>query len=132
MDQDAIQQMTADECWRRLRDAAYGRLAVVVEGGPDIFPVNHVVDRGTLVFRTATGTKLAGAVGQYVAYEIDGRDGDTAWSVVVKGPATEVRDFYDSIEVLDLGITPWQQGNKPRFVRIEPEETTGRAFRIRG
>lgn len=130
VDAETVTQMTADECWRRLRAAPYGRLAVMVEGAPDIFPVNHVVDRGSLVFRTAQGTKLDGAVGEYVAYEVDGREEDTAWSVVVKGPAAEIRDFYESIEALDLGVKPWLAGSKPRFVRIEAEELSGRSFRV--
>ena len=39
---------------------------------PEIFPINYVVDHGTVVFRTAEGTKLAGAVQRDVAFEADG------------------------------------------------------------
>lgn len=124
--------LSVDECWARLREAPYGRLAVVVGfSGPDIFPVNHVVDRGSLVFRTAEGTKFAAASGQLVAFEIDGRDDDTAWSVVVKGRAHEIRSIHDTLEAMDLGVTPWQGGAKPVFVRIDPDQVTGRQFRVR-
>jgi hypothetical protein len=75
-------------CLELLRAESVGRLAVAIHDHPDIFPVNFVVDRGTVVFRTAEGTKLAAAVlGRGVAFEIDGLDDAErqAWSVVIKG-----------------------------------------------
>jgi uncharacterized protein len=39
--------------------------------GPQIFHINYVVDHGTVVFRTAAGTKLAGAAQRDVAFEAD-------------------------------------------------------------
>ena len=60
---------------------------------PDIFPINYVVDDRTIVFRTAEGTKLAGAV---LAERSPSRStastphGGVAWSVVAKGPAIEL------------------------------------------
>jgi uncharacterized protein len=101
-----MQELTNSECWQRMRDALFGRLAVVLDGRPDIFPVNHVVDRGSLVFRTEAGTKLLGAVGQAVAFEVDGYDDASgeAWSVVVKGRAHEVRQLHD---VLDTAATAY-------------------------
>jgi nitroimidazol reductase NimA-like FMN-containing flavoprotein (pyridoxamine 5'-phosphate oxidase superfamily) len=102
---------------------------------PDIFPVNHVVDHGTVVFRTAEGTKLAAAVlGTAVAYEVDGYDParGTAWSVVVKGRAVEIQRLYELLEATDLPLFPWHAAPKGRFVRIEPESVTGRRFRVIG
>ena len=128
--QPIAQELNSSQSWQLLRDAPFGRLAVVIDGRPDIFPVNHVVDRGSLVFRTDRGTKLAGAVGQRVAFEVDGydaRDG-TAWSVVVKGTAREVRQLHDVIDTVDLPLFPWQGGAKPRFVRIEADAVSGRRF----
>lgn len=131
-DPTAVTELSTEECWERLRHAAFGRLAVVADGAPDIFPVNHVVDQGSLVFRTTEGTKLAAASGNRVAFEIDGRDGDLAWSVVAKGPAYEIRSLHESLEAMELGVAPWQTGSKPRFVRVEPERVTGRQFRVTG
>ena len=79
-----------DVCWNLLRSAEVGRLAVSIKDQPDIFPINFVVDHGTVVFRTAEGTKLAAAVlGRGVAFEADGFDAGAgeAWSVVIKGRA---------------------------------------------
>ena len=76
---------------------------------PDIFPVNYVVDHGTIVFRTAEGTKFAAAVlGRGVAFEIDGYEaeaGDT-WSVVVKGRADEIERVQEVFDALDLPLFP--------------------------
>lgn len=118
------------ECWVLLREAMVGRLAVVVDDAPDLFPVTHVVDHGTLVFRTAEGTKLAGAVGQRVAYEVDGYDQESgeAWSVVVHGVAHEVRELHEVLDALRLPLFPWDTAPKPRLVRIEPTQVTGRRF----
>jgi len=127
-----MEHLTVSESWSLVRSMPVGRLAVVVEGKPEIFPLNHVVDQGTLVFRTAEGTKLAAAVGHDVAYEVDGveQNGAVAWSVVVKGRAREVTRLHESLDALDLPLQPWHRGPKPRVVRIEPEEVHGRRFAV--
>jgi uncharacterized protein len=125
--------LETNECWRLLRSSEVGRLAVSITDHPDIFPVNYVVDRGTVVFRTAAGTKLAASVlGRAVAFEIDGYDpehGD-AWSVVIKGQASEIERMQDVFDVLDLPLFPWHAAPKHRFVRIEPFDISGRRFRV--
>ena len=88
---------------------------------------------GTVVFRTAEGTKLAASVlGRAVAFEIDGYDpehGD-AWSVVIKGQATEIERMQDVFDALDLPLFPWHASPKHRFVRIEPFDISGRRFHV--
>ncbi len=120
------------ECWQLLRQAGIGRLAVVVDGAPDLFPVNHVVDHGSLVFRTADGTKLAGATAGPVAFEVDGYDAVSreAWSVVVKGRAREVQQLHAVLEALQLPLTRSHPQTKPHLVRIEPASVTGRRFHV--
>ena len=127
-------ELSAADSWALLRHAVVGRLAVVVDERPEIFPVNHLVDRGSLVFRTAAGTKLAGAVGRWVAFEVDGYDLEavSAWSVVVKGTAREVNRLYDVLDVFELPLFPWHASPKPHFIRIEPESITGRRFEVTG
>ena len=126
-------EIAEHESWSLLREAV-GRLAVVVDDAPDVFPLNHVVDHGTLVFRTTEGTKLSAAGGRQVAFEIDGYDSGSgeAWSVVVKGRACEVTELHDALEVLGLPLFPWHAAPKPRFVRIEPTNVTGRRFHAAG
>jgi hypothetical protein len=128
--------LDAGECWTLLRTAEVGRIAVSVAGRPEIFPVNFVVDHGTVVFRTAEGTKLAAVtVSPHVAFEADGRvpgDPDQAWSVVVKGRSEELRHLHDLVAADDLPLAPWHAGPKGRFVRIVPDDVTGRRFAVAG
>jgi nitroimidazol reductase NimA-like FMN-containing flavoprotein (pyridoxamine 5'-phosphate oxidase superfamily) len=122
-----------DECWALLRTVEVGRLGISIAAHPDIFPINFVCDHGTVVFRTAEGTKLAGAVlGRGVAFEADGydRDAGEAWSVVIKGQAREIERMLELFDALDLPLHPWHSSPKHRFVRIIPDEITGRRFRI--
>ncbi len=121
------------ECWQLLRDQEVGRLAVSIANHPDIFPVNYVVDHGSIVFRTAEGTKLAASVlGAAVAFEIDGYDAEAgeAWSVVVKGRAHEIEAMQEVFDALELPLFPWHTSPKHRFVRIEADEVSGRRFEV--
>jgi uncharacterized protein len=134
-DRFGTEQLDANVCWQLLRANEVGRLAVSITDHPDIFPVNYVVDRGTVVFRTAEGTKLAAAVlGRAVAFEIDGYDAEQgeAWSVVIKGKATEIERMQDVFDALDLPLFPWHASPKHRFVRIEPFDLSGRRFHVTG
>lgn len=120
-------------CWALLRTTDVGRLAVVVDNHPDIFPLNYAVDHGTLVFRSGEGTKVASALSDIpVALEADGYDAATAkaWSVVVKGSAKAIRQIDDVLDTMDLSLFPWQGGDKNRFIRIEPGLVTGRRFAV--
>ncbi|UTT67803.1 pyridoxamine 5'-phosphate oxidase family protein [Arthrobacter sp. DNA4] len=128
-----VQNLEHHECWALLRTVSVGRLAVLVEGRPDIFPVNFTVDGGTLVFRTSQGTKLSAASGDApVAVEADGVDPDTglAWSVVIKGTAALVKSTEEVLETSRLYLFPWQAGRKDAFVRISPDSVTGRRFKV--
>jgi uncharacterized protein len=126
-------EIATSECWALLRAAAYGRLAVAIDNHPDVFPVNHLVDGSTIVFRSAAGTKLAAAVlGRAVAFEVDGHDDDAAWSVVVKGRAVLVEHLEEYLDAEQLPVRPWLAGPKPNIVRIEPDEVTGRRFHLAG
>jgi nitroimidazol reductase NimA-like FMN-containing flavoprotein (pyridoxamine 5'-phosphate oxidase superfamily) len=131
---ETVRELTTHEALALLRESPVGRLAVIVGGRPEIFPVNHVVDHGTIVFRTAHGTKLWGAAGMPVAFEVDGYDlaSAEAWSVVVHGTGVVVYVTDEVLDALQLPIMPWQSGPKPEIVRIEPDEITGRRFPVVG
>lgn len=125
--------LSESECWELLGHAEVGRLAVDIAGQPDIFPINFVVDKSGIVFRSAAGTKLAGAVlNEFVAFEIDGYEPHdrVAWSVVVKGKAFLVERMQDVFDAEDLPLFPWLSWAQPNFVRIEPTMVTGRRFHI--
>jgi nitroimidazol reductase NimA-like FMN-containing flavoprotein (pyridoxamine 5'-phosphate oxidase superfamily) len=129
-----MEVLDQSECWRLLRTQDVGRLSVVVEGEPDIFPVNYVVDHGSIVIRTAAGRKLAASVRGAVAFEVDELHGSDAsvWSVVLRGRATEIRDKDEVMAVLALGLVTWHVGRKPRFLRLVPWATTGRRLQVQG
>jgi len=131
---DAVIVLDTQECLELLRGAEVGRLAVVVDGLPEIFPINYIVDHGTILFRTAMGTKLAAVtpLKQPVTFEVDGYDpaNGEAWSVVAKGLAFEVTAIHELFDAAGLPLFPWQITPKPHFVRIEPDVITGRRFRV--
>lgn len=128
---DEIVELTESECWSLLRSTDVGRLAIAIADRPDIFPINHLVDGNSVVFRSGAGTKLAAAVlGRSVAFEVDGYDAAAgeAWSVVVKGEANLIEDLLEFLDAEQLPLFPWHRGPKPNIVRIVPDEVTGRRF----
>ncbi len=128
----AVERLSEHECWTLLGEARFGRLATSAIREVDIFPINFVVDRQTIVFRTAEGTKLLEMViADAVAIEADHRDpsAQEAWSVVAKGSAEVLQTFSAIYAAEQLGIRPWVDGPKDRFVRVRVDSISGRRFR---
>ena len=122
-------ELTRSECFELLSREHLGRVAVVDDQGPIVFPVNFVLDRHMVVFRTDEGTKLdAAARGGRVAFEVDGTDAaaHTGWSVLVRGEAVEVTDPAELARLRRLRLSPWAPGAKNRYVRNLPAALTGR------
>lgn len=130
--EEAMEVLTGSQCLELLRTASVGRLGIGVSGSaPEILPINFVVDRGTIVFRTGAGTKLAAAVEHSpVAFEADGYipQSNEAWSVVLKGTGAVIHGQESLLETYRLPLFPWQPAPKSTFVRIEPDQITGRRF----
>lgn len=125
----SIEDLTEDECWSLLTRHQVGRLAVSIQGSPDIFPVNYRVDGETIVVKTAAGLKLAAAaLGKGVAFEVDALDEvrQSGWSVVLRGQATEIEEIEDLLEADRLLVEPWAGGEKNRYLRIAPTVVSGR------
>ncbi len=125
--------LTMDQCWVLLDTETVGRVALIVDNHPEIFPVNFVLERRAIVFRTSGGTKLWGAItAKPVAFEIDGYDAhdEAAWSVMARGEAEliESQDEKDAVDALLL--EPWQPGEKAYYVRVAPKALTGRRFKV--
>jgi nitroimidazol reductase NimA-like FMN-containing flavoprotein (pyridoxamine 5'-phosphate oxidase superfamily) len=126
-------QLSIDQCWALLDGGIVGRIALIVDGHPEIFPVNFVLQRRSIVFRTAGGTKLwAATTAKPVAFEIDGYDAQeqTAWSVVARGEAEVIADQTAKDEADELLLEPWQPGDKNHYVRLAPKVLTGRRFKV--
>lgn len=124
--------LTVSSCWGQLRGTSVGRLALVVDGRPEIFPMNYVVDQGSVVFRTALGTKMDAIATGPAAFEADGLDqaSDEAWSVVVKGTAVEITDPEELVAAARLPLAPLNGAAKTRFLRLVGDEVTGRRFPV--
>lgn len=123
--------LSETECWELMSRVALGRLVTSVDGYPEIFPINFVAQRRTVLFRTAEGTKLvSAAINDRVLFEVDGHDGDEGWSVIVKGLARTVRSDEDLAEARAADLVPWTATSKQHFVRIRPLSVTGRRFRF--
>ena len=95
-----------------------------------MLPVNYVVHRRSIFFRTAADSALANAMRHSrVAFEIDDIDEflQRGWSVVAVGDAELVDDQDTLVELWgEQGPKPWAVGLRTQFVRITPIRLTGR------
>jgi CBS domain-containing protein len=123
-----LEVLDREECLRLLERTHIGRLGLVVDGRPLVFPVNYAMDRANVVFRTAPGTKLHAMRGHSVAFEIDGADTryHTGWSVLVTGIGEEEHDPYVIARYERLPVRPWADGPKTHWMRVRSRAITGR------
>lgn len=119
------------ECWELLAGVTLGRLVTSVDGRPEIFPINYVVQRRTVLFRTAPGTKLVStAINNHVLFEADDHNVAEGWSVIVRGTARSLRSQEEIEDAERAQVLPWTASEKTHYVRIVPEAVTGRRFRF--
>jgi nitroimidazol reductase NimA-like FMN-containing flavoprotein (pyridoxamine 5'-phosphate oxidase superfamily) len=120
-----------DESWQLLASRTLGRLATSVGGQPEIFPVNFVVQRRSVLFRTAEGTKLASTVANNrVAFEVDDHNLEGGWSVILKGHAQMLQTEEEIADAERAQLLPWIATRKRHYVRIIPTEISGRRFQF--
>lgn len=125
--------LSYDDCWELLAAGIVGRLALIVDNHPEIFPVNYVLQRRSIVFRSAGGTKLWDAqAARSAALEIDGYDPlhEQAWSVVARGDTEVIGSQEEKATVDALHLEPWQPGAKDNYIRLTPQALTGRRFKV--
>ena len=131
VDDQPVTLLGEDECWELLSSAALGRLVTCTSSRPEIFPVNFVVQRHTVLFRTAEGTKLLNVViDKDVAFEADSHSLDEGWSVIVHGTAEVLSTSAELSEADRAGLRPWVAMLKLRYVRIHAASISGRRFRF--
>src|SRR5881392_4044336 len=121
------------DCWKYLQSSYVGRLAVINGAVPEIFPVNFMTVKQTLVLRTGPGTKLRALLsGAAVAFEADGMNAYSTevWSVVVKGLPGPFDGDPESLQAAGPDREPWQPGLKEHLVQINPLEVSGRRFAV--
>jgi uncharacterized protein len=129
-----LEEIPEAECLELLAQHGLGRVAMVVDGRPQIFLVNYGLRKKVLVFRTASGTKLAYAPTTPVAFEIDHYNPTegVGWSVMVQGIARDVTDSGDDFSWAARGgqAYPAAPGIKIHRVAIDPIRITGRRFAV--
>jgi nitroimidazol reductase NimA-like FMN-containing flavoprotein (pyridoxamine 5'-phosphate oxidase superfamily) len=115
-------------CWELLHRRILGRVAIVVDGVPRMFPVNYIVDRGDIVFRTDEGMKLEAARdGRVASFEVDHNDPmyHNGWSVLVTGVLEDITDDPERPDTLALPLRSWA-GLGAHVVRLRPLGVSGR------
>lgn len=123
-----ISTLTREQSLELLGGSQVGRVVFTDRGLPAVLPVTFVVDRSSVVFRTARGSRLAAGIQDaVVAFEADevrpaSRDG---WSVVVVGRSRVEADPLEQ-DRLDGLLHSWVPGRKDAFVRVPLEVVTGR------
>ena len=123
------------ECLEILDQHSLGRIAIVVDGQPQIFPVNYAMSGRIIAIHTGTGSKLSNAPASKVCFEIDEYDSSAGagWSVMVQGVAVDATDAFDDVSWAARAAAPWPlaPGAKPHRLGIKPSKITGRRFRRR-
>jgi nitroimidazol reductase NimA-like FMN-containing flavoprotein (pyridoxamine 5'-phosphate oxidase superfamily) len=129
----SLDQLSAEDCFDLLATESIGRVGLIVDGRPEVLPVNYVVDGKTIVFRTAEGTVLNQAAMQVVAFEVDHIDHSdlTGWSVLAQGVAQDIGEAIDlrSEELRRLALVTWAPGRRHRWFRVDADRVTGRRLR---
>jgi nitroimidazol reductase NimA-like FMN-containing flavoprotein (pyridoxamine 5'-phosphate oxidase superfamily) len=125
----AVTALAADAAWNLLSGVTLGRLVTSFGGKLEIFPVNFVTQKRTLLFRTAEGTKLFTTVmSDSVLFEADDHTTAEGWSVIVRGTAKVLTTAEEIREADQSVLMPWVPTEKLRYVRVTPTEVSARRF----
>jgi transcriptional regulator with XRE-family HTH domain len=130
----ALEVLTEAECRAYMRPGGVGRFLYTADRGPVAVPVNYAMLGDAVVFRTDDGTAAAGAISQQrVSFDVDHIDDvlGEGWSVLVSGSATILTRPDDLRAAAGLSIEPWPAGERSTYIRLIPEQITGRRIRIR-
>lgn len=129
-----LQEMTEAECRKAMRAHAFGRIAVNLDDGPSIFPVNYAYVDESIVIRSAPGSKLTFSPLALVAFEVDEVDAfhTWGWSVVARGHAFDITHAIDeySERMEALPFAPWLSGDRSHVIRIKVTSVSGRRFGV--
>ncbi len=119
-----------ERCFDLLRGESVGRVAVVVDGEVEIFPVNYVVDGDQIVIASNVGRKMSGMLDCRLTFEVDTVDvaAQAGWSVIVHGVVEGIEPYGDgdhSGRDGHLLPQPWA-GPKRLLIQVRPEKISGR------
>lgn len=122
--------LTAEECDRLLEETPIGRVAFLLDGEPQILPVNYRLDHGSIVIRTTDGSKIEAAEMHHrFGFEIDHWDPESrsGWSVVAHGSGEVINDAEEIGRLEGLGLESWAEGEvSDLWIRVRLDDVTGR------
>ena len=124
-----LHTLSPAECFDLLEPGGVGRVGFVSAGAIMLLPVNFAVTRRTIVFRTAPDTLLALYADAKVSFEVDRLDEALreGWSVLVHGHAHKVTDERETLHLeREIQLEPWAGGARDVYVRITPNQISGR------
>lgn len=127
-------RLTPVECRRLIAPGGVGRIGFCTATGPVVVPVNFAVLADTFVIRTAEGTVVDAHADEPVALEADHIDEALCqgWSILVRGRGHHVQHPAELGRLQeDAVLWPWPGGEREVYVRILPDQITGRRIEIR-
>ena len=94
IDQNGLEVLERDECFRLLAGANLGRVGLSLAALPSVIPVSYCLSDDRILVGTGPVSQLEPLIGAVVAFEVDEFDPlyRSGWSVVINGRATEVID----------------------------------------
>jgi transcriptional regulator with XRE-family HTH domain len=111
-----LHELGIRECWDRLAEHVFGRVALATADGPAVIPVGYTVEDRVIICHACSGTGVCEpSPGTEVAFEVDQVDEAmcSGWSVLVIGMVDRPAGG---------------RGGRPR-VRVTPERVSGRIIR---
>ncbi|MFC9178230.1 MULTISPECIES: pyridoxamine 5'-phosphate oxidase family protein [Streptomyces] len=120
-------------CWTRLGDHGVGRVALTLEDGPVVLPVNYQVLDGEVMFRTGDDSPLAAAADTEIAFEADHFDDafSRGWSVLIVGTVRPVADDDASQQLRESAFsTPWAGQEREHVMLLGARRITGRRILV--
>ncbi|CAM3003957.1 pyridoxamine 5'-phosphate oxidase family protein [Prescottella defluvii] len=124
-----VTAVTEQDALDLLATERLGRLVLVTDDRPDVYPVNYVVHDGKIYFRTAEGDKLTElTLKPLTTFQVDHADATSAWSIVVHGIARTLVRFDEINAAEEFALQSWVPTSKYNFVEIRPTEIHGRRF----
>jgi nitroimidazol reductase NimA-like FMN-containing flavoprotein (pyridoxamine 5'-phosphate oxidase superfamily) len=127
-----LHEISEPECWKLLGSHDLGRIALLIDDWPQVFPVNYSAGEGAVLFRSAPGAKATHGPGSRACFEIDGWDdrAGIGWSVMVLGTIRDITDATDEQAggLRELSPRPAAPGVRNRLLALLASRVTGRRF----
>jgi transcriptional regulator with XRE-family HTH domain len=128
----SLSTLDREACEALISTGGVGRVVFHEPRGPVAFPTNFRMLENDVVLRTAPSAALMESLGHGpVSFEVDHIDDalGEGWSVLISGRGHMIVDPAERRLAQALGVTPWAGGDRNVYVRIVPDDVTGRRIR---